>query len=128
MTAPRRVSSCHVPWPAATTNELPPRRAIAACNDASVRSDGLKNSRPRIFPAKAPRLGFLRETFGEREQFEDLLTLKIREIEEIFHQRSTSAARSRSTCSSLRMKAGSRRRIEGSPAVPARMSRASSAF
>src|SRR4051812_26106647 len=53
MTAPRRVSSCHVPWPAEITKEDPPRRAIAAWKEASVRRLGLKNSRPRILPANA---------------------------------------------------------------------------
>src|SRR3954465_2113293 len=53
MTAPRRVSSCHVPLPADTTKEFPPSRAMAAWKEASVRSDGLKNNNPRIFPVSA---------------------------------------------------------------------------
>src|ERR1700722_523610 len=53
ITAPRRVSRRQLPSPAVITNELPPRRAMAAWKEASVRNDGLKNRRPRIFPASA---------------------------------------------------------------------------
>src|ERR1043165_3037457 len=58
ITAPRRISSCQVPWPAEITNEVPPSRAMAACMEASVRREGLKKSRPRIFPARAWGSGF----------------------------------------------------------------------
>ncbi len=34
-----RVSSCQVPWPGVITKELPPRRAMPAWKEASVRSD-----------------------------------------------------------------------------------------
>jgi hypothetical protein len=44
--------------PAEITNEVPPSFAIAACIDASVRSEGLKKSSPRIFPASACGSGF----------------------------------------------------------------------
>src|SRR5579862_9426827 len=57
MTAWGRVSNCQVPWPGVTTNEEPPSRAMAAWKDAKVRSDGLKNTSPRIFPASARRCG-----------------------------------------------------------------------
>ena len=52
-----RVSSCHVPWPGVITKDEPPRRAIPAWNDARVRSDGLKNTKPRILHLLAAEIG-----------------------------------------------------------------------
>jgi hypothetical protein len=35
------------------TNELPPSRCMPTWKEASVRSEGLKNTSPKIFPASA---------------------------------------------------------------------------
>src|SRR5690606_12301829 len=53
ITAPVRVSSCQVPAPGVMTNELPPRRAMPAWNEASVRRLGFMNKRPSTLPARA---------------------------------------------------------------------------
>ena len=58
---------------------------MAAWNEASVRSDGLKNSRPRIFPASACGSGWLLQAFGERQQLDDLLARQVRQVEEVVH-------------------------------------------
>ena len=50
-----------------------------------MRSDGLKNSSPRILPASAWRLRLVLERLRERQQIEDLLALEIGEIEEALH-------------------------------------------
>ena len=53
MTAFNRVSSCQVPWPGVMTKESPPSRDIPTWKDASVRKEGLKNTKPKILPTSA---------------------------------------------------------------------------
>ena len=87
MIAPMRVSSCQVPCPGVITNEVPPSRAMPDWNDASVRSDGLKNTSPRILPDERLRLGLRVQPAREIEQRPDLVALEVRQIEETFHAR-----------------------------------------
>jgi hypothetical protein len=45
MTAPRESPAGQVPWPGEITKEFPPRRAIAAWKDASVRRLGFEEQK-----------------------------------------------------------------------------------
>src|ERR1044072_7606386 len=71
------------------------------------------------FSGQGLRFGAGPESFGELHQLDDLLAREVRQVEEVVHSfyRSTSAARSRSMCSSWSTKAGSKRRMAGSRAV-----------
>src|SRR5207237_1427357 len=67
ITTPGRVSSCQLPRPGLMTKELPPRRAMAAWKEASVRSEGVRNSSARIRPASARGAGgYSRRRAGPR--------------------------------------------------------------
>ena len=86
---------------------------MPAWKEASVRSEGLRNSSPRILPASALRLGpSSRGAAPASSSASDLLAREVRQIEEALHvgQARSSASRSMSTCSSSRMKGGSSRR------------------
>ena len=109
ITAPARVSSCQLPWPGLITNELPPRRAMPAWKEASVRSEGLKNSRPEDLAGQRLRLRLLLQPPRERQQGEHFVAPKsarsikrFMEFVEAAHQATiaVNAARNRSTCSS----------------------------
>ena len=86
MTAPSRVSTCHVPWPGVTTNAVPPSRCMPAWNEASVRSDGFRNSSPRILPGERGRLGSALQALREREQVHDFVAREIGQVEEALHE------------------------------------------
>ena len=67
------------------TNELPPSRAMPDCNEASVRSDGFKNSRPSTLPASAWGSGCAFQPPRERQQLLHLLARQFGEIDETLH-------------------------------------------
>ncbi len=58
-----------------------------------MRSDGLKNNRPRILPGERPRLGLLLQPPRELQQRQHLVPLEIRQVEEAFHAGSSRSAR-----------------------------------
>ena len=77
---------------------------MPAWKEASVRSDGLMNTSPRILPASAWRCGLFFKALREREQIENLLALEVGEIQEALHAGIVaSAARSWSTWPSFTM-------------------------
>ena len=58
---------------------------MPAWNDDSVRSDGFRNSRPRILPASACGSGRSCRRCGEREQVDDLVAREVGQVEEALH-------------------------------------------
>ena len=50
-----------------------------------MRSDGFKNTMPRILPARACGCGLVLQRLRERQQIEDLPALEIGEVEKAFH-------------------------------------------
>ena len=72
--SPRRSGSraASSPARARSRSDEPPSRAIAAWNEARVRSDGLKNSSPRTLPGERRRLGMLLQARRERQEVGDL--------------------------------------------------------
>ena len=74
-----------MPLPGVITNEVPPSRAMPAWNEASVRSEGLKNTSPSIFPAKRARLRVRFEAQRQCQQCVDLFAAQFRQVDEPFH-------------------------------------------
>ena len=128
MTTPSRVSSCQVPCPGEITNELPPSRAIAAWKEASVRSDGLKKRSASILPVErlAARAAAPAAPRGRAARRPPRARSRRGRGNRFIGRISARAWRSAATCASSRMNGGSRRRMCGSPLVPARMPLSSS--
>ena len=59
------------------TNEPPPSLIIAAWNDDSVRSDGLRNSSDSTLPSSARGSGLCVETRSERDEILDFVARKV---------------------------------------------------
>jgi hypothetical protein len=60
---------------------------MPAWNEASVRSDGLKNSSPSTLPASACGSGCTCQPPRERKQVDDFVAREVGQVEEIGHGR-----------------------------------------
>ena len=120
MTAPARVSSCQVPWPARDHERVaaePHHRRLKRRQRPQRR---IEEQQSENLACERLRLGPLAQALREREQIDDSAraqkSARSRRSIHADHEIRSSASPQRSTCSSSRMNGGSRRRTCGSRA------------